>query len=167
VTYFKVISGVVRNDANLINTRNSNAERLSHIGVLMGKTIDPVTELHAGDIGGFNTDMRRMVDEHATIIFLSNTRDAGRGYRDIVPFTVTRILFGPVPTLPPARAHVPESALERWNGPVPVAPGVTVDARARGGQVWLTASTQEGMFALAGADSTARVQALRRLVLVV
>jgi len=52
VTYFKVISGVLRNDANLINTRNSSAERLSHIGVLMGKTIDAVTELHAGDIGG-------------------------------------------------------------------------------------------------------------------
>ena len=116
--------------------------------------------MHGGDIGGFNTDMRRMVDEHATIIFLSNTRDAGRGYRDVVPYTVTRVLFGPAPTLPPAPAHVPESALRRWNGPVPVAPGVTVDARARGGQVWLTARTQEGMFALADADSTTRVQSL-------
>ncbi len=28
------------------------AERLSHIGTLLGKTINPVTELHAGDIGG-------------------------------------------------------------------------------------------------------------------
>ena len=116
--------------------------------------------MHGGDIGGFNTDMRRMVDEHATIIFLSNTRDAGRGYRDVVPYTVTRVLFGPAPTLPPAPAHVPESALRRWNGPVPVAPGVTVDARARGGQVWLTSRTQEGMFALADADSTTRVQSL-------
>lgn len=117
--------------------------------------------MHAGDIGGFNTDMRRMVDEHATIIFLSNTRDAGRGYRDIVPYRVTQILFGPEPTMPPARAHVAESALQRWNGPIPVAPGVTVDAKARGGQVWLTARTQEGMFALAGADSVARAQALQ------
>ena len=116
--------------------------------------------MHGGDIGGFNADMRRMVDEHATIIFLSNTRDAGRGYRDIVPYRVTQILFGPEPTMPPARAHVPQSALKRWNGPVPVAPGVTVDAEARGGQVWLTARTQEGMFALAGADSVARAQAI-------
>ncbi|HTK69074.1 MAG TPA: serine hydrolase domain-containing protein [Candidatus Eisenbacteria bacterium] len=115
--------------------------------------------MHAGDIGGFNTDMRRMVDEHATIIFLSNTRDAGRGYRDIVPYRVTQILFGPEPTMPPARTHVAESALKRWNGPIPVAPGVTVDAKARGGQVWLTARTQDGMFALAGADSVARAQA--------
>lgn len=51
VSYFKVYSGVVKNDANLVNARTSGAERLSHIGALMGKTIQPVTELHAGDIG--------------------------------------------------------------------------------------------------------------------
>jgi elongation factor G len=52
VSYFKVISGVLRNDANLVNARTSGAERLSHIGTLSGKTIQPVPELHAGDIGG-------------------------------------------------------------------------------------------------------------------
>ncbi len=52
VTYFKVISGVVKNDANLVNVRNSSAERLAHIGALAGKTLDPVLDLHAGDIGG-------------------------------------------------------------------------------------------------------------------
>ncbi|MEQ1946376.1 MAG: elongation factor G [Bryobacteraceae bacterium] len=52
VTYFKVISGVVKNDAHLINARNNADERLAHIGVMVGKTIQPVTELHAGDIGG-------------------------------------------------------------------------------------------------------------------
>jgi elongation factor G len=51
VTYFKVMSGVVKNDANLVNGRSSVTERLAHIGGLMGKTIQPVTELHAGDIG--------------------------------------------------------------------------------------------------------------------
>jgi elongation factor G len=52
VTYFKVVSGVLKNDANLVNARNGTAERLSHIGALFGKTIQPVTDLHAGDIGG-------------------------------------------------------------------------------------------------------------------
>ena len=52
VTYFKVVSGVVKNDGHLINARNSTDERLSHIGTLWGKTITPVAELHAGDIGG-------------------------------------------------------------------------------------------------------------------
>jgi elongation factor G len=52
VSYFKVVSGVVRNDANLVNARNGTGERLSHIGAVLGKTLPPVTEIHAGDIGG-------------------------------------------------------------------------------------------------------------------
>jgi len=52
VSYFKVVSGVVKNDANLVNSRTGVAERLAHIGALFGKTIQPVPELHAGDIGG-------------------------------------------------------------------------------------------------------------------
>ena len=52
VSYFKVVSGVLKNDANLINGRNGGTERLSHIGALFGKTVQPVTEIHAGDIGG-------------------------------------------------------------------------------------------------------------------
>ncbi|MGO4882900.1 MAG: elongation factor G [Bryobacteraceae bacterium] len=51
ITYFKVYSGVVRNDANLYNVQKSTAERLAHIGVPVGKTLMPVTEVHAGDIG--------------------------------------------------------------------------------------------------------------------
>ncbi|MCX6591738.1 MAG: elongation factor G [Acidobacteria bacterium] len=51
VTYFKVLSGVVRNDAHLVNSRTHTEERLAHIGIPFGKTLQPVTELHAGDIG--------------------------------------------------------------------------------------------------------------------
>jgi elongation factor G len=51
LTYFKVLSGVVKNDANLVNSRSGVTERLAHIGTLMGKTIQPVNELRAGDIG--------------------------------------------------------------------------------------------------------------------
>jgi len=52
VSYFKVVSGVIKNDANEVNVRSGAVERLSHIGTLFGKTIQPVPELHAGDIGG-------------------------------------------------------------------------------------------------------------------
>ncbi|MEZ5351138.1 MAG: elongation factor G [Bryobacteraceae bacterium] len=51
LSYFKVMSGVIRNDAHLISSRSGADERLAHIGVLQGKTIVPVTQLHAGDIG--------------------------------------------------------------------------------------------------------------------
>ncbi len=51
VSYFKVISGVLKNDAHLVSSRSSVDERLAHIGAIFGKTIVPLTELHAGDIG--------------------------------------------------------------------------------------------------------------------
>ena len=51
ITFFKVLGGVVKNDANLQNLTRSAAERLSHLGSPQGKTLQPVTELHAGDLG--------------------------------------------------------------------------------------------------------------------
>jgi elongation factor G len=51
LSYFRVMSGVVKNDATLQNVRAGTAERLAHLSVLSGKTLVPVTELHAGDIG--------------------------------------------------------------------------------------------------------------------
>ena len=51
ITFFKVLTGVVKNDANLQNVTRSAAERLSHLGSPQGKTLQPVTELHAGDLG--------------------------------------------------------------------------------------------------------------------
>ena len=51
VSYFKVMSGIVKNEANLTNFNRGSAERLSHIGVTLGKTQTAIAELHAGDIG--------------------------------------------------------------------------------------------------------------------
>jgi elongation factor G len=51
VTFFKVLSGTVRNDAHLISSRSRADERLAHVGVPVGKQIIPVPELRAGDIG--------------------------------------------------------------------------------------------------------------------
>lgn len=51
VTYFKVMSGVVKNDDHVLNVRTGGDERLAHLGCPMGKNIQQVQELHAGDIG--------------------------------------------------------------------------------------------------------------------
>ena len=51
ITFFKIYSGVLKNDANLHNVQKGTMERLAHIGVPVGKTITPVNEIHAGDIG--------------------------------------------------------------------------------------------------------------------
>jgi len=51
ISYFKVVSGVLKNDATLANFNRSTTERLQHIQVMQGKTGTAVAELHAGDIG--------------------------------------------------------------------------------------------------------------------
>ncbi len=51
ISYFKVFSGLVKNDASLQNFTRSSQEKLAHISIMQGKTAVPVTELRAGDIG--------------------------------------------------------------------------------------------------------------------
>jgi len=51
ITYFKVFSGVVKNDATLQNFHRSSSEKLAHLSIPQGKNLIPVPELHAGDIG--------------------------------------------------------------------------------------------------------------------
>ena len=51
ITYFKVMSGVLKNDATLTNFNRGSQERFQHIQVMQGKTGTEVSELHAGDIG--------------------------------------------------------------------------------------------------------------------
>jgi elongation factor G len=51
ISYFKIFSGVLKNEATLQNFSKGTPEKLSHISVMQGKTAIPVNELHAGDIG--------------------------------------------------------------------------------------------------------------------
>ncbi|HYX53324.1 MAG TPA: elongation factor G [Candidatus Limnocylindrales bacterium] len=51
ITYFKVFSGLVKNDATLQNFTRGTTEKLAHLSVPQGKNLLPVPELHAGDIG--------------------------------------------------------------------------------------------------------------------
>ena len=51
ITFFKVISGVVKNDATLENYTRRSQERLSHLSVMQGRKAVEVPELHAGDLG--------------------------------------------------------------------------------------------------------------------
>ncbi len=51
VSYFKVMSGRLGNDATLVNYQRQTTERLQHVQVMQGKTGAAVAELHAGDLG--------------------------------------------------------------------------------------------------------------------
>src|SRR5579864_824808 len=51
INYFKVKSGVLKNDATVANFIRGTQERMQHIQVVQGKTLSEVGQLHAGDIG--------------------------------------------------------------------------------------------------------------------
>jgi elongation factor G len=51
ISYFKVFSGVLKNDSTAVNYSRGSQEKMAHISIMQGKTAVPVTELHAGDIG--------------------------------------------------------------------------------------------------------------------
>ena len=51
INYFKVKSGVLKNDATLTNYDRGALERFRHTQVVQGKLFSEIADLHAGDIG--------------------------------------------------------------------------------------------------------------------
>jgi elongation factor G len=51
ISFFKVIGGVVKNDATVENYTRRGQERFSHLSVMQGRKAIEVPELHAGDLG--------------------------------------------------------------------------------------------------------------------
>ncbi len=51
ITFFKVIGGIVKNDATIENYTRRGQERFSHLSVMQGRKAIEVPELHAGDLG--------------------------------------------------------------------------------------------------------------------
>ncbi|HXA77906.1 MAG TPA: elongation factor G [Candidatus Acidoferrales bacterium] len=51
ITYFKVLSGVVKNDATINNFNRGTQERFQHLQVMQGKAAVAVNDLYAGDLG--------------------------------------------------------------------------------------------------------------------
>jgi len=75
ITYFKVISGVLKNDAKLNNYNRNTQERLQHISTMQGKTATAVSDLHAGDIGTVaklkdSTTGETLGDKNGTIFYV-------------------------------------------------------------------------------------------------
>jgi len=51
ITFFKVVSGIIKHDATVENYTRRSQERLSHLSVMQGRKAVEVLELHAGDLG--------------------------------------------------------------------------------------------------------------------
>jgi len=51
ISYFKVVSGILKNDATVQNFTRNTSEKFAHLSIMQGKNAVAVNELHAGDIG--------------------------------------------------------------------------------------------------------------------
>ncbi|MBS1820525.1 MAG: elongation factor G [Acidobacteria bacterium] len=51
ISFFKVVSGIVKNDMTVQNFTRNEAERLAHLSVMQGRKAAEIQELHAGDLG--------------------------------------------------------------------------------------------------------------------
>src|SRR5271163_4146922 len=51
ISFFKVFSGIAKNNSTVTNYTHHSAERLAHLTVMQGRTASPIGELHAGDVG--------------------------------------------------------------------------------------------------------------------
>jgi elongation factor G len=75
ITYFKVMSGVLKTDATLSNYNRNSQERLQHVQVMQGKAATAVNDLHSGDIGAVaklkeTTTGESLGDKNAPIFYL-------------------------------------------------------------------------------------------------
>jgi elongation factor G len=54
ISFFKVVSGVIKNDVTLENYTRSGQERFSHLSIMQGRKAVEVPELRAGDLGAIS-----------------------------------------------------------------------------------------------------------------
>jgi len=108
----------------------------------------------AGDIGGFNAELRHYVDEGLVVAFASNARVKGRGYREIVLNYVARMSRGESVPFPPAVSEVAESQLRSIPGTYSLRDSGTVVMWATGDSLMVGAVDATAIALLAGHDST-------------
>jgi CubicO group peptidase (beta-lactamase class C family) len=106
---------------------------------------------HAGDIGGYNADFRRYVDEGLVVIFLSNARVAGGGYRQAVMNNVSLLVAGAPYAAAPEVVALDRPALATFTGRYRLPSGEGIRLWLDGARLMLGAERQEGIGLLSGA----------------
>ena len=109
----------------------------------------------AGDIGGFNAELRHYVEEELVVVFASNARVRGRGYREAVMNSVARLTRGDSVPLPPTVVAVAPDDLAPRLGTYTLSDGGTIELWTAGDSILVGALDARGIAALAGHDTSA------------
>ena len=107
----------------------------------------------AGDIGGFNAELRHYVDERLVVVFASNARVRGRGYRELVMNYVARMSRGETIPSPPVVTSVTPGELAAYSGTYALNDSGTVEMWMADDSLMLGATDRAGLMMLAGHDS--------------
>jgi CubicO group peptidase (beta-lactamase class C family) len=109
---------------------------------------------HGGDLGAFNSDLRRYVERDLVIVVASNARLDGRGHREVALAALNRLLSGSELTLPPEAlpATGREAALA---GEYEAAPDGRFRVRAGQGGLRIGGSGEAALLALSGVPDSA------------
>jgi elongation factor G len=51
LSLFRVCSGILKGDSAVVNVRTGHTERMGNLSLLQGKKLEPIQEIHAGDLG--------------------------------------------------------------------------------------------------------------------
>jgi CubicO group peptidase (beta-lactamase class C family) len=108
---------------------------------------------HGGDLGGYNADCRIYIERDMVLIFESNGRPSGPGYRDAVVNNVSLLLGGDPHPEPPSVQDVDAAALAGHAGTYTLPSGGHVEVRVEGARAQISADSQAGIALLAGASA--------------
>ncbi len=107
---------------------------------------------HAGDLGPFNAEFRRYVDDRFTLIWLSNARLASSGTRAVVTAVAAGFINGTPVTMPPLVAPRDTNAERSVSGRYVLPHGDTLVVTRTAGGVAIAAAGAEAVAALGGGE---------------
>ena len=118
------------------------------------KTVRGTTVLaHAGDIAGDNVEYRRYIDEDLVVIFLSNVRSNGMGYRQAVMNNVSLIVAGSRYPVPPAVVPLESGSATQLAGTYRLPTGGTVHVSSDARGIILSSEGQDAVSLVAANDT--------------
>lgn len=108
---------------------------------------------HAGDLGGYNSDMRLYPDEGMTVIFLSNARPNGAGYRQALVNNLLFMLAGAPHAEPPTLVdELPAARLQPLAGRFELPEGGSFTTWVDHGRLMIAPDGEGAIALLAGGD---------------
>jgi len=116
---------------------------------------------HAGDLGGFNAELRRYAEPDLVLIVTSNARIDGGGNRTLATNALAYLLNGRELSLPPAVLPMIESGTDVRLGEYQVGPGSSIHVRASGRGLKIGGTGEPVLAALAVPDADARERGRR------